>query len=177
MPPADVDDLDVGSIGAPCLHRIWVGGHRAASADGDHGRFNGGVRHLQADSNGGWVWSVPHASVPSACRIQHAYRIGGHVRRAARRDDSEPEVIAAFRSGGASVWQLNDPNLPDLAVGHRRVTHHVEVKSGNKYPSENQAEAFQLWKGEPVELVRSAAEAIALLRSWEAKSRKPKERP
>ena len=92
-------------------------------------------------------------------------RRGGGSRR---RDKSEPEVIAAFRAGGATVWQLSGADIPDLAVGRYGMTHLCEVKSGTKQPTDTQAGAFRLWRGEPVAVVRNAHDATALLRQWEA---------
>jgi len=48
------------------------------------------------------------------------------------------------------------------------MTHLCEVKSGTKQPTEDQAGAFDLWRGEPVAIARTAQEATALLGQWEA---------
>lgn len=49
------------------------------------------------------------------------------IRRAARRDDNEPEVIAALEAVGAVV-QRQEPPQPDLLVSHRGVLEQLEVK-------------------------------------------------
>jgi hypothetical protein len=88
------------------------------------------------------------------------------MRRAAKRDTSEPAIVKAFELAGASVWRLSDPNLPDLLVGWRMETHPVEVKTGKRKQSEGQLETAILWRGTPVEVVRTPEEATAMVKRW-----------
>jgi hypothetical protein len=90
--------------------------------------------------------------------------------RAAKRDDSEPEVVAAFVEGGATVWKISGANVPDLMVGFLGRTHAVEVKTGNAVLTAGQLAAFGpsgAWAGEPVQIARNGAQAKRLLRQWE----------
>ena len=91
------------------------------------------------------------------------------MRRAAKRDDSERAIVQAFELAGASVWRLSDPNLPDLLVGWRLQTHPVECKTGKRKQSKGQADAALLWRGTPVEVVRTPDEAKALVERWRTK--------
>ena len=90
------------------------------------------------------------------------------MRRAAKRDDSEPGIVLVFKLASASVWRLNDPNLPDLIIGWRGHCYPIEVKTHRAKVRHGQDEAFRLWRGTPVRVVRTMQEATALLRQWEA---------
>ena len=79
-----------------------------------------------------------------------------------RRDKSEAEVIAAFKSQGASVSQLSGSGIPDLVVGKNGVNILVEVKSGKRGLNKEQRFWHNQWRGQ-VAVVRSAEEALLLL--------------
>jgi hypothetical protein len=83
-----------------------------------------------------------------------------------RRDRNEPEVIQAFRIAGCSVWQLSGRDIPDLLVGLQGHAYPVEVKDRLGKVTPGQLKAFRLWRGSPVEVVRSAAEAHSLAEAW-----------
>jgi hypothetical protein len=83
-----------------------------------------------------------------------------------RRDATEAGIIAAFKAAGCSVWQLNGRDLPDLLCGLQGHTWVVEVKERLGRVTDGQLKAFRLWRGSPVEVVRSAAEASALAEAW-----------
>lgn len=87
------------------------------------------------------------------------------MRRAARTDANKAAIVAALRSRGASVYDLKAP--VDLLVGLSGRTRLVEIKDGAKAPSKQaytpaQVAFMALWTGEPVETVRSVADALAL---------------
>ena len=84
-------------------------------------------------------------------------------RRAAKRDDSEREVIDALEAGGATVQQLSGEGVPDLLVGVRGVAYLIEVKSGNKGLTPAQKQWHATWQGPRVEVVRNAAQARKFL--------------
>lgn len=97
--------------------------------------------------------------------------------RAARRDKAEPGIVRVFRDAGCSVEFLSGKGLPDLAVGFDSVTHLVEVKSGDKAKlTEDQIRWHALWQGEPVQIVRSEAEAAHLVHVWRTAASVQKER-
>jgi hypothetical protein len=65
-------------------------------------------------------------------------------RRAARVDDNQPEIVAAFRKLGWSVLIISQlKNCCDIIVAKCGVTIAVEIKDGDKPPS-----ARKLSKGE-----------------------------
>ena len=91
------------------------------------------------------------------------------MRRAANRDLSEPEIIAALRKIGATVEQLDGTNIPDLLVGFRGRNWLMEVKNpegpkggasqhGQKL-SDGQADWHQAWPGQ-VAVVRTPEDAL-----------------
>lgn len=85
------------------------------------------------------------------------------MRRAARTDANKSAIVSAFRSAGASVYDLKQP--VDLLVGIAGRTLLVEIKDGNKPPSAQKytpaQEAFMAgWTGGPVVTVRDVAGAL-----------------
>lgn len=92
------------------------------------------------------------------------------MRRAARRDDNEKEIIAAMREAGAYVKAVNDEGLFDLLVSYRGETMLIEVKDGAKPPSarrltEAEQKFHDEWPGSNLYIVNSVEEALALLRT------------
>lgn len=72
------------------------------------------------------------------------------MRRAAKVDRNQAEIVAALRKAGATVQSLAavGDGVPDLLVGIRGVTLLVEVKDGNRPPSERRLTPDQLeWHG------------------------------
>ena len=92
------------------------------------------------------------------------------MRRAARRDANEGDIIKAMRAEGAYVKQINDEGLFDLLVSYRGETLMVEVKDGAKPPSarrltDAEQKFHDEWPGSDLYIVNSVEEAIALLRT------------
>lgn len=92
------------------------------------------------------------------------------MRRAARRDSNEGDIINAMRAEGAYVKVINDEGLFDLLVSHRGETLLVEVKDGAKPPSarrltDAEQKFHDEWPGSDLYIVNSVEEAIALLRT------------
>jgi len=88
-----------------------------------------------------------------------------------RRDAAEPEVIAAFRSGGASVQQLSGRDVPDLLVGYLGVTRLVEVKTNRATLKPGQRRWAETWLGEAPCVARTAPQARKLLNVWAERGR------
>ncbi len=91
-------------------------------------------------------------------------------RYAAKVDDNQPEIVAAWRAVGASVLLLHrvGEGCPDTLVGFRGLSHLVEIKDGNKIPSarkltKHQVEFHADWLGSPVHVVKNVDEALAVL--------------
>lgn len=92
------------------------------------------------------------------------------MRRAARRDTNEGDIIKAIRAEGAYVKVINDEGLFDLLVSYRGETLMIEVKDGAKPPSarrltEAEQKFHEEWPGSNLHIVTSAEEAVALLRT------------
>ena len=83
-----------------------------------------------------------------------------------RRDASEPEVIAAFRAAGATIVQHSGADEPDLFVGWLGEWHAVEVKTGKGKLRPGQEAWSRASKGEPLQIARTAQDAMDLLRQW-----------
>jgi hypothetical protein len=94
------------------------------------------------------------------------------VRRAAKVDQNQSEIVAALRQIGCSVQLLHSvgAGCPDLMVGFRGDTFLLELKDGNKPPSARKKTEAQViwhdaWRGKPVAVVcniREALEAIGI---------------
>ena len=97
------------------------------------------------------------------------------MRRAARVDSTQAEIVEAMRAMGATVWIIGLP--VDLLVGYRGQTLPMEVKvlTGKRKPKPTGytplQEAFLAsWKGGPVATVCDVAGAITALRTIAAVS-------
>jgi hypothetical protein len=62
------------------------------------------------------------------------------MRRAARVDANQAEIVKALRRVGATVQPLHTvgDGCPDLLVGYRGTNHLLELKDGSKPPSARQ---------------------------------------
>ena len=90
------------------------------------------------------------------------------MRRAAKRDSNEQEIIYALLQVGATVEQLNDDALPDLVVGFRGENYLLEVKTSTGRLTKAQAAWWaKPWNGHRaiVRDVDAALKAIGL--DWE----------
>jgi hypothetical protein len=91
------------------------------------------------------------------------------VRRAARVDGNQPEIVAALRKIGASVHDTSGvgKGFPDLVVGYRGRNWLMELKDSSQPPSrrrltDDQVDFVAGWRGHWA-VVESAEEAIELL--------------
>lgn len=89
------------------------------------------------------------------------------MRRAARTDANQVEIVDALRRAGCSVQVLSSvgAGCPDLLVGRAGRNKLMECKDGDKPPSErrltpDQEKWHAEWRGE-VDVVKSAEEALA----------------
>lgn len=98
------------------------------------------------------------------------------MRRAAKVDRNQPEIVQALRDAGASVHPCHSAGqgFPDLAVGFRGKNYLIEVKDGALAPSDRkltpaQKEWHAAWRGDAV-VVTSASEALAAigLSNWQS---------
>lgn len=103
------------------------------------------------------------------------------IRRAARRDENEPEIVQALEAVGATVQILSFPGVPDLLVGWRGQMWLLEVKlpltargavqpgrhrnhsGGHGDKTAAQVAWWAWWKGPPPVIVRTPAEALVAI--------------
>jgi hypothetical protein len=102
--------------------------------------------------------------------MQYIFSSGFSMRRAARRDANEGDIIKAMRAEGAYVKVINDEGLFDLLVSYRGKTLMIEVKDGAKPPSarrltDAEQKFHDEWPGSDLYIVNSVEEALALLRT------------
>ncbi len=91
------------------------------------------------------------------------------MRRAARTDANQPEIVAAYRALGWTVVHTHmvGNGFPDLIVGRSfEITDLIEIKNGGKPPSERRLtpdeERFKNnWLGRPVRIIESVDDVIA----------------
>lgn len=89
------------------------------------------------------------------------------MRRAAKVDRNQSEIVAALRNIGATVQPIHTigKGCPDLLVGFGDRNYLLEVKDGRKAPSKQRLTPdeelwVQGWRGQ-VAIVRSVSEALA----------------
>jgi hypothetical protein len=91
------------------------------------------------------------------------------MRRAARTDANQTELVDALRAVGATVQPLHAVGMgcPDLMVGYRGTNYLIEVKDGNKVPSKRKLTADQVnwhktWQGQK-SIATTPTEALAII--------------
>lgn len=94
------------------------------------------------------------------------------MRRAARTDANQAEIVSDLRKVGCSVQPLHavGQGCPDLLVGYGLSNHLLEVKDGNKPPSARKKTPAQekwhdAWRGR-VFTVKSTEEALKAMGIW-----------
>jgi hypothetical protein len=116
------------------------------------------------------VPDISGSSTPDTICFENIFLRTNPMRRAARRDDNEKEIVAAMREAGAYVKVINDEGLFDLLVSYRGETMLIEVKDGSKPPSarrltDAEQKFHDEWPGSDLYIVNSVEEALALLRT------------
>jgi hypothetical protein len=95
------------------------------------------------------------------------------MRRANRIDSNQNEIVNALRKVGAYVRIVTmGDGVPDLLVGYMGFTFLLEVKDGNKSPSqrkltEAEQRFFDEWTGGVLAIVESVEDALAILKRCE----------
>ena len=85
------------------------------------------------------------------------------MRRAAKRDASEPQIVQALEAIGALVQPLSGRDIPDLLVGFRGRLHLIECKSKGGGLEDGQARFHAAWAGFPIGVAYTAEQAIAIV--------------
>lgn len=84
------------------------------------------------------------------------------MRRAARVDANQEQIVSALRAAGAYVWIIGLP--VDLLVGYKNHTFLVEVKDGSKKRLTSlQAKFFESWTGGTLARVDGPEAALRML--------------
>ncbi|MEM8616770.1 MAG: hypothetical protein AAGF20_07525 [Pseudomonadota bacterium] len=95
------------------------------------------------------------------------------MRRAARVDRNQAEIVKALRQVGATVTPTHTVGggFPDIVVGYQGATYALEIKDGTKLPSaqkltEDEQRWHDTWRGQKdvVRDIPEALEAIGALR-------------
>lgn len=91
------------------------------------------------------------------------------MRRAAKVDANQKDIVDALRLAGASVVSTASmaDGFPDLVVGYEGANYLIEVKDGGKPPSKqkltaDQVEFFASWQGS-AQVARNVEEALAVI--------------
>ncbi len=91
------------------------------------------------------------------------------MRRAARIDANQPEIVQALRDVGASVsvTSMVGKGFPDIVVGYRGQNYLIEIKDGSKPPSQrkltpDEQEWHALWRG-TVHIANKTDEALKII--------------
>ena len=84
------------------------------------------------------------------------------MRRAAKRDLSEKDIVKTLRACGWSVHFISEKDAPDLVLGRQGVTLLAECKTKRAKLRPGQADWHANWKGAPVVILRSVDDALAL---------------
>lgn len=86
------------------------------------------------------------------------------MRTAAKRDNNEPEIVAALEAVGCVVHRLSQAGIPDLLVGRNGVNYLLEVKEKRGQLTDEQEEFFEAWNGNAyvVRCVEDALEVVGL---------------
>lgn len=92
------------------------------------------------------------------------------MRKAARTDANQEQIVSCLRGYGMSVQSLAavGKGVPDLLVGWRGKNFLLEVKDGKKPPSQTQLTPDQIewhgaWRGAKPHVVHSVNEAVSVI--------------
>jgi len=84
------------------------------------------------------------------------------MRRAARVDANQEQIVSALRGAGAYVWIIGLP--VDLLVGYKNHTFLVEIKTDSKKRlTKLQADFFENWSGSTLARIDSPEAALRMI--------------
>ena len=84
------------------------------------------------------------------------------IRRAARVDLNQAEIVSALRAAGAYVWIISLP--VDILVGYKNQTYLVEIKSSSKKRfTKLQEDFFANWPGSSLVRIDSHEAALKMI--------------
>ena len=91
------------------------------------------------------------------------------MRRAARTDDNQTEIVTALRKVGASVLITSQlKNCFDILVGYNGINYIVEIKDGKKPPSQRkltlgERKFSDSWRGGKYHVIESIEDALKMI--------------
>ena len=91
------------------------------------------------------------------------------MRRAAKIDSNQNEIVEALRRCGASVLITSQlKNCFDILVGYNGINYIVEIKDGNKPPSQRRLTKGEIqfrdnWKGGKYYVIESIEDALKMI--------------
>lgn len=87
------------------------------------------------------------------------------MRRDARVDTNQPDIVDALRAVGATVQHLHmvGGGCPDLLVGFRMQNYLLEVKTERGSMNQQQWDWATTWRGGGVHIVRSVEDALGVI--------------
>jgi len=92
------------------------------------------------------------------------------MRRRAKIDANQPDIVKALRKAGAFVQSLAEcgGGVPDILCGFGGKTFLLEIKDGSQPPSKRELTPDQIawhleWRGGPCVVVNSVDEALAAI--------------
>ena len=84
------------------------------------------------------------------------------MRRAARVDANQEQIVSALRGAGAYVWIIGLP--VDLLVGYKNHTFLVEIKTDSKKRlTKLQADFFENWSGSTLARIDNPEAALRMI--------------
>jgi hypothetical protein len=84
------------------------------------------------------------------------------MRRAARVDANQEQIVSALRGAGAFVWIISLP--VDLLVGYKGHTFLVEIKTDSKKRlTKLQTDCFENWSGSTLARIDSPEAALRMI--------------
>jgi Holliday junction resolvase len=91
------------------------------------------------------------------------------LRRAAKVDANQKEIVSALRVAGATVEHLHavGKGCPDLLIGYKGFNYLIEVKDGTKTPSQRRLTPDQVkwhanWFGQKI-VIESVGSALSFI--------------
>ena len=84
------------------------------------------------------------------------------IRKAAKRDANEAEIVRLLRQIGCKVVHLSDKDIPDLLVGFMGSNYLMEVKITGKKLTPGQRDFHDAWRGQ-IDVVRTPQDAFKVI--------------
>ena len=88
------------------------------------------------------------------------------MRRAAKRDLTEPTIVLALLQAGFSVQRVSGDHCADLVIGRNGIDRWAEVKTGTRKLKPGQAEWAERWRGAKPLVLRTLDDAQKLIETW-----------